>query len=147
QLEVLSAPQDGSLLTSFSSQNGNSGPTNALGLDASNGIWATSGNTNQFLKLALPGTGLWLIDQVALTPAQVGSDTGSPAKDFDILVSTTDSADSSFATVFSGTITNVYILQQFRFAPVQARYIKLLLKNNNGSTSEIGLQSFYVFSP
>src|SRR5262249_6083242 len=146
-LEGVSAPQGGSLLTRFSRQNGNSGPTNALGLDDSNGISATSGNTNQFLKLALPGTGLWLIDQVALTPAQVGSDTGSPAKDFDILVSTTDSADSSFTTVFSGTLVNVYILQQYRFAPVPARYIKLLLKNNNGSTSKIGLQRFYVFSP
>ncbi|HEU4389272.1 MAG TPA: PKD domain-containing protein, partial [Blastocatellia bacterium] len=150
ELDVLAAPLDGSVVVGYSSQFGTTTtPTHALDYDWQNGNWltATGQVNNQWVKLLLPRGDLWLIDQVALQPGWSGTNHTVAAKDFDILVSTTDSADASFATVFSGTLVNNDQLQRFSFTPVQARYVKLLIKNNYGSTSQTALQAFQVVSP
>jgi RHS repeat-associated protein len=152
-LEVLAIPDEGAMVTDFSSQSGNANsPLSALDIDSISRPWITADgqNTNQFMKLMLPRGEQFTIDHVALRPGWSYSGpypitTMSP-KDFEVQVSTTDANDASFSTIYSGTLSSADELQYFYFAPAQARYVKLLLKNNYGGTA-IGLGSFYVFSP
>lgn len=152
-LVVLADSTKGSTLIDYSSSNDplSYGPENALDLDTLS-PWRTgnSQTTNQWLKLSLPGNDLYTIDHVALMPGSVAcgfscSDFNVSPKDFEVQVSTTDANDSSFVTAFAGTLNKTNLLQHFSFAPVQARYVRLLLKNNYGS-SLIALNSFHVYT-
>jgi RHS repeat-associated protein len=152
-LEVLSYPDEGALLVAYSSQNSpEQGPLSALDIDTVNRSWITAPNqtTNQFMKLMLPGAELWTVDHVALRPGWLFSGPNPlmnmAAKDFEIQVSATDADDASFTTVYTGTLSSADLLQYFYFTPAQARYVRLLVKNNYGGTA-IGLKSFYVYSP
>lgn len=150
ELEVLAVPERGSTLVGYSSSSDPSsqGPTNALDIDPTGWPWLTASgqNTDQWLKLLLPNAEPWTIDHVALLPGGLFSDSGTAAKDFEIQVSTTDAADTSFSAIYSGTLQNTVNLQHFYFQPVQARYVRLLLKNNYGS-ARIGLHVFHIYTP
>jgi RHS repeat-associated protein len=143
-LEVLAAPTRGAALIAFSTQEDLA--SNALDLDPRN-QWVTAldQSTNQWLKLLLPRADLSTIQHIALRPAIALNGNYSAPKDFEVQISTTDSTDSSFTSVLAGTLLNSTQLQDFYFAPVQARYVRLLLKNNYGS-GRFGLASFYVYS-
>jgi RHS repeat-associated protein len=153
ELAVLADSAKGSTLLGYSSSNDplSYGPENALDIDTLS-PWRTgnSQTTDQWLKLSLPGSDLYTIDHVALMPGSVVcgfscSDFNVSPKDFEVQVSTTDANDSSFVTAFAGTLKNTNLLQHFSFTPVQARYVRLLLKNNYGS-SVIALNSFHVYT-
>src|SRR5262249_55963585 len=148
-LRVLGVPSEGSVLRSVSSPASSGLVGQILDLDTTAGAWVTDAgqNSNQSLILMLPGTSPLTIDQVALQPTPTSIDPGASAKDFDILVSATDMADASFTTAFSGTLQNIAVPQQFSFAPVQARFVKLLLKDNFNGANQLALNSFYVVSP
>jgi PKD repeat protein len=150
-LEVRAIPVAGSSLLSFTSQSSFStqfAPT-ALDFDTTNGPWmSASGQTqNQALVLVLPGNDPWMIDQVAIQPGRNGADVTVGAKNFDLMASTTDAADSSFTTVFTGAMQNVQLIQQFSFPAVPARYLKLVVKDNYGSVTQTGLNSFFAITP
>ncbi|MEA2203723.1 MAG: hypothetical protein QOE77_499 [Blastocatellia bacterium] len=148
ELEVLAAPDRGSAVIGFSSQaSAAETAANAIDIDPVDKPWVTAPNqnTNQWLKLILPRGDSWTINHIALRPGPAANDLNRSPKDFELLVSNTDAADSSFASVLSGTLINSAQLQDFYFPPAPAKYVKLLLKNNYGS-SQIGLSSFYVFS-
>jgi RHS repeat-associated protein len=148
ELEVLAAPDRGSAVIGFSSQaSAAETAANAIDIDPVDQPWVTAPNqnTNQWLKLLLPRADSWTINHIALRPGPAANDLNRSPKDFELLVSNTDAADSSFAPVLSGTLINSSQLQDFYFQPTPAKYVKLLLKNNYGS-SQIGLSSFYVFS-
>ncbi|HMG75196.1 MAG TPA: PKD domain-containing protein [Pyrinomonadaceae bacterium] len=154
ELEVLADSAHGSTVVGYSSSSDPSsqGPANALDIDTiSPWVTANGQNTNQWLKLSLPNGDLWTIDHIALMPgfAYCGFSciefSVSP-KDFELQVSTTDASDASFSTVLSGSLTNTATLQHFSFPAVQARYVRLLLKNNYGSGS-ISILGFYVYTP
>ncbi|MGC2237821.1 MAG: PKD domain-containing protein [Pyrinomonadaceae bacterium] len=151
QLEVLAIPTDGAQLTSVTSQAPNYPPVQALDLDQSQPAWITAEgqNTNQNMTLRLHNGELWKFNHVSLRPGWIywggyALWDMSP-KDFDIQVSTTDDADSSFTTVFSGTTLPADRLQHFYFPTVSARFVRLVLKNNYGN-SQIALKAFYVYS-
>src|SRR6185503_10011473 len=124
---------------------------NALDIDTLQPWRSGNGQiTNQWLKLSLPGNDLYTIDRMALMPGSIPcgfscSDFNVSPKDFELQVSTTDAADSSFTTVFAGTLAKTNLLQHFSFPPVQARFVRLLLKNNYGS-SLIAVNGFYVYT-
>ncbi len=145
-LEVLAAPTRGAALVGVSSQE--SPATNALDLDTSN-QWVTAQNqpTNQWMKLLLARGELATLHHVALQPAIATNGNYSAPKDFELQVSTTDSADASFTTVLAATLTNSTQLQDFYLAPVQARYVRLLLETNYGGGGRYGLASFHLYSP
>lgn len=145
KLQVLAAPPVNAALLGFSSPNDSSSLYQALDIDP-NDHWATAvgQNTNQWLKIVLPRADAWVIDQVALEP--VSSSRSDTPRDFEVQVSTTTSHDAAFATVLSATLRNDGTLQTFSFRPVEARYVRLLLKNNYGG-SNIALKTFWVFSP
>ncbi len=154
ELQVLADSAHGSTLVGYSSSSDPSyqGPANALDIDTTNQPWITAGgqNTDQWLKLSLPSGDLATIDHVALKPGYLlygysgNQDFSVSPKDFEIQISTTDAADASFSTAFSGTLLANASLQHFYFTPVQARYVRLLLKNNYGGGS-IALHGFYVY--
>src|SRR5687768_6702850 len=144
ELEVLTAPARGSALIGFSSQTDQA--SNCLDLDPTNQWTTESGQvTNQWIKLLLPRAELSTIHHVALRPAIAFNGLFGAPKDFELQVSSTDAADTSFSTVLTETLANSTQLQDFYFAPTPARYVRLLLKNSYSST-RIGLASFYVFS-
>src|SRR5436853_2986968 len=143
----------GSVLRSFTSQlDDTKAAALALDIDSANGPWisANGQTSNQALVIMLPGANPVTIDQVVLQPGWITNFqpfiTSIGAKNFDLLVSTTDTSEAAFSIVFSGVLQNTQVLQPFRFGPVQARFVKLLLKDNNGGAN-IALNSFYVISP
>jgi hypothetical protein len=151
-LEALEEPQEGAVVRSVTSQaTATTVGALSLDIDTTNGPWMSlSGqNSNQSLLIMTAGGDPWTVDRVVLQPGRNPSnqDASVGARTFDVLVSTTDMADASFTTAFSGTLQNVQNLQEFRFAPVEARFIKLLLKENFGNANQISLNSFYAVSP
>lgn len=151
QLEVLAVPTDGAQLMSVTSQAPNYQPVQALDLDQSQPAWITAEgqNTNQNMTLRLHNGELWKFNHVSLRPGWIywggWALWDMSPKDFDIQVSTTDDADSSFTTVFSGTTQPADKLQHFYFPTVSARFVRLVIKNNYGN-SQIALKAFYVYA-
>ncbi|HET9713325.1 MAG TPA: discoidin domain-containing protein, partial [Pyrinomonadaceae bacterium] len=145
ELEALTYPTRGSVIIAFSSQDELA--SNCIDLDPTNQVWSTANglNTNQWIKLLMPRGELANINHMALRPAIAANGFYGPPKDFELQVSTTDAADSSFTTVLSGTFANNTQLQDLYFPTTQARYVKLLLKNNY-SGPRIGVANFYVYS-
>jgi RHS repeat-associated protein len=144
ELEVLAAPTRGAAVIGESTQQNSA--RNALDLDPRN-QWVTAPNnpTDQWLKLLLVNAELSTVNHIALRPAIAANGSFSAPKDFELQVSTTDGADSSFTTVLAGTLANSTQLQDFYFDSTPARYVRLLLKNSYGS-GPMGLASFYVYS-
>nr|MBA2702657.1 PKD domain-containing protein [Blastocatellia bacterium] len=145
ELEVLAAPDRGSSVVAFSSGAGN--VEAALDLDPTNLPWLTPTNQNSSVafKLLLPRAELATLSHIALRPAL--SPTGYTApKDFQLQVSTTDAADSSFSTVLAGTLVSSAQMQDFYFAPVQARYVRLLLIKGPNDFRSFALHNFLIYS-
>lgn len=137
-----------SSVVAFSSQfSGAFGPAQALDLDPSPPAWVTAnGQTvNQFVTVALPEGRSWLINRVTLQ-GRTDADVEQTPRDFEVQVSTTTADPSAFATVFAGTMRRSSAMQHFLFAPVEARYVRLLLKNNYGSAF-MGVQVLWLGSP
>jgi PKD repeat protein len=152
--EVVTVASEGNRISTnatvlgYSSQLGSFGAQAALDTDPAPPGWVTaSGQTNnQWIKIALPASHAWLVDHVALQPrAEPGFEAFSPRR-FEIEVSTTTSDDTAFATVLNGTLRNNGILQHFFFDSVDAKYVRVLLKDNYGGSAS-GLQTFAVYSP
>ncbi|HEY0764376.1 MAG TPA: PKD domain-containing protein [Pyrinomonadaceae bacterium] len=145
EVEALIYPVRGSAIIAFSSQDELA--SNCIDLDPLNQVWSTANGqtTNQWIKLVMPRGELANINHFALRPAIAANTFYGAPKDFDFQVSTTDSADSSFTTVLSGTFANNTQLQDFYFPTTQARFVRLLLKNNY-QFARIGVASFYVYS-
>ncbi|XXF78678.1 Ig-like domain-containing protein [Myxococcaceae bacterium GXIMD 01537] len=142
---VLSARSD---IVAFSGQVGSGfGPERALDLDPDPPAWVTpSGQTtNQFLTVALPEGRTWKVDRVSLQ-GRTDADSNQNPRDFEVQVSTTTSDPAAFVTVLATSMRKTSAMQHFLFAPVEARYVRLLLKNNHGGAF-LGLQSFWIGSP
>ena len=121
--------------------------TNALDIDPRTQPWTTvSGqNTNQWLKLRLPRGQSWLVDQVVMKPSDNLGDL-NVAREFEVQLSNTTSDDAAFTAVMTGTLRNDATFQHFYFPPTQARYVRLLVKNNYGGAA-LWLQVFWLVSP
>jgi RHS repeat-associated protein len=146
ELEVLAAPERGSGIVSFSAGAGSVGTL--LDLDPTNQPWITPNNqnTNISVKLVLPRAELTTLSHIALRPAIAFNGNYTAPKDFLFQVSTTDSADASFTTAFAGTLINSIQLQDFYFAPVQAKYVRLVLLKGPTDFGSYGLHNFLIYS-
>ncbi len=144
ELEALIYPARGSVIAAFSSQDELA--SNCIDLDPFNQVWSTANgqNIDQWIKLLMPRGELANINHIAVRPGIAGNGFYGPPKDFELQVSTTDAADTSFTTVLSGTFANNTQLQDYYFPTVQARYVRLLLKNGYGF-SRLGIASLYVY--
>ncbi|PYS41722.1 MAG: hypothetical protein DMF71_10775, partial [Acidobacteria bacterium] len=146
ELEVLAAPDRGSGVVAFSSGAGN--VETALDLDPTNVPWQTplNQNTNASFTLVMPRVEVQTFSHVALRPAISSNGTYFAPKDFQLQVSTTDAADSSFTTVFSGTLVNSVQLQDFYFAPLQAKYVRLVIVKGPNDFSSFALHNFIIYA-
>jgi hypothetical protein len=141
ELEVLPVPDAGAAVVAVS--NGSGSVLSALDLDPAT-TWSTASgqNANQSLDLLLPAGQDWLLDRLVLEARNDGS---SP-REFELWVSTTSTDAAAFARVFSGTLRRDGFAQTFFFAPVRARFARLVLANNYGA-SWISLGTFHLVSP
>jgi RHS repeat-associated protein len=146
ELEVLAAPERGSGIISFS--NVVDPVATLLDLDSTNQPWTTplNQNSNVSFKLVLPRAELTTINHIALRPAIAFNGNYNAPKDFQFQVSTTNSADASFATAFAGTLVSSIQLQDFYFAPVQAKYVRLVLLKGPNDFGSYALHNFFIYS-
>jgi len=147
ELEVLAAPDRGAAVVGFSTGAGN--PAIALDLDPSNTPWQTplNQNTNVSFTLLLERGAPRTISHIALRPAIASNGNYGAPKDFQLQVSTTDAADSSFTTVFAATLVNSIQLQDFYFTPVQAKYVRLVIVKGPNDFGSFALHNFMIYSP
>jgi len=135
--------QEGASIAAFSSQYSASYvPSNAIDDNPNTSWFSANGQAaNQFIVLQLPQGQVQTFDRVRLI-----SPSGNDAlKNFEIQVSTTTTDTAAFTTVLSSTALNNTRVQEFPLAtPVQARYVRLLAKDNYGSACCIGVSSFEV---
>jgi hypothetical protein len=98
------------------------------------------------VKLSVSGSKVRTITGVLIDPAATRGDPATAdLKDFEIRVSTTTSADSSFRTVLTGTCAQKAELQAFSLStPVKAKYIELYALNNHGSPDWIAVAELEV---
>lgn len=145
ELEALIYPTRGAGIVAFSSQDELA--LNCTDLEPFGQVWSTasSQNVNQWIKLVMPRGEIASINHIAVRPGLAGNGFYGPPKDFELQVSTTDVLESSFTTVLSGTFANNTQIQDYYFPTTQARFVRLLLKNNYGHL-RIGIASFYVYS-
>ncbi len=120
--------------------------TNALDIDPRlQWLTQTGQTTNQWVKLKLPRGESWTVDQVVMKPTDTLGDANA-VKEFEVQVSDTTADDPAFTVAFRGVLRNDGSRQHFYFPPVQARYVRLLARNNYGGSS-LSLQVFWVVSP
>jgi len=68
-------------------------------------------------------------------------------KDFEVLASTTDTNVASFHKIVAGTLKPNTEPQTFRFGPVKAKYVKLvILSGHNSKDDKVQLAEFEVYS-
>lgn len=150
--EVITVPSEGNLISanatvvaSSSPLGGPTGPAAALDADPAVPGWISSSGQPQWLSLGLPTGRNWLVDHVALQPRSDCCNDHSPRR-FEVQTSTTTADAAAFVTVLEGTLRNNGTLQHFLFRAVDARYVRLLLLDNYGGTTN-QLQTFAVYSP
>ncbi len=98
--------------------------------------------TDQFAIVQLPGNAPRTIDRVRLLNPSTGTE---GVKNFEVRVSTTTADPGSFTTVLTDRALINDRLQEFRLpAPVPARFVQLLARDNHGSTSAISLRGFEI---
>lgn len=117
-------------------------PENALDANPST-VWtsASGARIDQSLTVDLGGDRLHTVNRVGLV-----SPVGTGPRSFEIRASATTSDDAAFTTVFTGTAVNITASQQFTFASTPARFVQLLVRDNQGSTCCIRVGSFTVLT-
>ena len=105
--------------------------------------------SNQSFKLRFAGSGAHAITGVILNCAAIGGQSpDNDLKDFQLRVSSTNDAEASFQTVFSGTCKQSNAYQTFALPdPVNARYVELFLANNYGGRQGIAVAEVGIISP
>lgn len=109
------------------------------------GEWIGATSSGHWMKIMLPGARLWTIDRLRLTPcSNCGTQT---VKEFEVQASVRTAADSDFGTIYSGILRNDTFAHDYFISPTQAKFIRVLLKNNYSSTTGIALKEFRAYSP
>jgi F5/8 type C domain/FecR protein len=112
--------------------------------------WASDSGqiSNQWVKLSFAGNKTYRVIGVLINPAAThGDPKAADLKDFEIRVSTTGTADSDFATVFTGACDQRSALQSFQFSsPVQAKYLELFAVDNHGSPDWVTVAELEVLA-
>ena len=149
--EDVSLDANGGAIKSFSSQREGSGSAGKVehihdGLLSQGWESAAGQVSNQFVKVGFLGGNLYRVAAVIIAPAATYGDPSSEdLKDFEIRVSTTDTADSSFTTVFRGRCRQAASLQKFSLpVPERAKYVELVALSNYGSHDRVAVAEWEV---
>lgn len=140
KLQVLTADRQGGIVSwpfgppaSVVASSGST-PDNAID-DSLTSTWTSlCCSSSTFLKVQLGGGRTYPIDRVRLMNISA-----SGVKDFEVRVSNSTADDAAFTPVFSGTAADDGSrLQEFSFAPVQARFVELVVTSSYGSLLQVG---------
>ena len=149
--EDVSLDANGGVIKSFSSQREGGGSAGKVehihdGLLSQGWESAAGQVSNQFVKVGFLGGNLYRVAAVIIDPAATYGDPPSEdLKDFEIRVSTTDTADASFTTVFRGRCRQSASLQKFSFpAPQRAKYVELVALSNYASPVRVAVAEWEV---
>jgi hypothetical protein len=117
-----------------------SGANPGQAIDGIPSRWATEAGATeqQWLTVALAHGQTHVVDHVVLDSTN--------ARDFQVRVSTTGSEAADFTTVLSGTVPDEPGPHTFRFAPVQARYVQLVVVNRWGTLDLVAVGAFEVWT-
>jgi PKD repeat protein len=139
ELRLLAPPLAGGAIVATSSTT--SGALDkVLGIEPNASPWSPKSAANEWVKVALPEGGPWLVDRIVLEPAPFIA-----PRRFEVQVSSTSSEEAAFQTVFTGALRNISSLQQFSIPPVAASYVKVVFDDAYGAS--IGLARLWVVSP
>ncbi|MEM7133310.1 MAG: Ig-like domain-containing protein [Chloroflexota bacterium] len=108
--------------------------------DFSNTDWVSARGSDEWIMVDLGGD-LFTIDRVRL---MAGNFTQAPDA-FEIRASTTTSDQNAFTTVFSGNGAATTAIQEFAFAPVEARYVQLYVYGVHGA-DQVNLSTLEVLT-
>ncbi|HET7437334.1 MAG TPA: PKD domain-containing protein [Thermoanaerobaculia bacterium] len=144
ELRLYTLPDDGATLVDVSSASSRSSRTGVLDANFTNDGWSTAEGeaTNQFITVALPAAHPWIIDGVALQ--SVPCCYANAPREF--LIQVADRSEGPFRTVLDAILPPSGVHEYFTFTPVEARYVRLVAKDNWGG-SFIELNTFWVLSP
>ncbi len=136
--------EDGASIVDFSDANlPTFPPENAIDFNPGSS-WSSPVPTDQFIAVRLTGGGPHVIDRVVLR----GSNNTNSMRNFEVLVSNTGTDEEDFVSVVTGTVprTNPILLHEFTFPGIQARFVKLFVIDNHGSTNQVVVTKFEVWS-
>jgi len=139
ELRLLAPPLAGGAIVATSST-ASGAFDKVLGIESNASPWTPKSAANEWVKVALPEGGPWLVDRIVLEPAPYIA-----PRRFEVQVSSTSGEDAAFQTVFSGALRNVSSLQQFSIPPIAASYVKVVFDDAYGAS--IGLARLWVVSP
>ncbi|HEX7152041.1 MAG TPA: PKD domain-containing protein [Thermoanaerobaculia bacterium] len=147
-LQVWTVPEDGAAIYQQPSMTDVNATANGI-IDANprQTVWAAPAGTvtNQTLGLILPDAKEWVIDHVMLQP-WVDCCPDRSVRDFEVQVSTTDTAENAWTTVLAATLRPDNTGQHFYFPAAKARFVRLRMLDNWGG-AQLALQNFWVYSP
>jgi PKD repeat protein len=127
--------EDGASIAGYSSVyqlNATYRPENAIDTNDNSAWYTASGKpNNQSLTIKLAGSQPQVVSQIVLR----GGNTQTDVKNFQVQVSATGTAESDFTTVLSGTNPKDAQAHTFNFAPVAARYVRLIIVDNHGNST------------
>ncbi|MGA9761364.1 MAG: PKD domain-containing protein [Gaiellaceae bacterium] len=127
-----------SAVTAVSSQDAGSPATFAIDDKSATGwlAWNSFPFKPQWLKIKLSGGELYTLNRVRIANNNAS---GANVKQFEVRVSSTTDDDGAFATVLTATNQNVTGVQEFSFAPVEARYVEFVALSTNTSSTAMQL--------
>lgn len=131
---------DGAVVTAVSSEtSASSGAAKALD-DSAISFWSTAPYqvADQWMVVDLVGDEAQYLSQVVMQ----GDNTGYGARSFELFLSDTGTDEADFTSVLTGTLPKNDRLNTFDFAPTWAKYAKLYIYDNWGSTQYIYLAVF-----
>ncbi|MEQ9541573.1 MAG: tandem-95 repeat protein [Deltaproteobacteria bacterium] len=93
--------------------------------------WRPLSNANEWMEVDLAGDELEVIDRVLLSG--YSASTTQSINHFEVAVSTDTEPGGAFTTVFAGQLEADAYRQEFTFAPVRARFVRLTMISNHGA--------------
>lgn len=138
--------EDGAQIVGYSSVNSANPadqPQNAIDLNPASS-WCTANGmvTDQWIKVQLRGSQTFLVDRLVIKSA---GNLFSP-KDIQLWTTASGSADADFHLAFSGTARKDNRVLTFDFPPVEARFVKLVVKNAWNNYAYIQIHQVQVWA-
>ena len=103
--------------------------------------WRSLSGSNEWLKVSLINGQSHLVDRVQIQ----GINSNASPKNFEIRISNSTTADSSFTTVYSGVLPKDNDFHWVTFPPVAAKHVQLFVQDTYG-TGYVQVKSFRVFA-
>ncbi|MEM7113479.1 MAG: Ig-like domain-containing protein [Chloroflexota bacterium] len=137
---LVSLDEGGATAVASSQSSTSNGALKAIDMNE-NTTWRSHSGSDEWLKVSLVNGVSHLVDRVQIQ----GHNSNASPQNFEIRVSDTNTADSSFSTVFSGVLPKDNDFHTFTFPPAAAKHVQLYVHDTYGS-GYVQVKSFRVFA-